>query len=168
MSKNYSKNEEYTKNIPTSFLNKIKKKVKDKEGTDLVINVIRAVLAEFDSKKYYVTQTRNWRLSRFVSVPIIIKMKLRTCGSISSVVTSVLRNLGYPVKLIDGKLYSEGEWRRHSWLEVQLGKEGKFVSFDPFAKNFMITKKHRKSSSYTDWSEMERLAMKNNKKYKKP
>ena len=160
MLKDYTKNGKYTKDLPQSFSARIKKQVRNKKNKNLVSGVIKAVLSEFDPKKDYVTTTRNWRLSRFLSVSKIIKIKLRTCGSICAVVAAVLRKIGLAVKLVDGKLCKDGEWRRHAWLEVKYDKGGQFIPFDPFSPGFHLTKKHRKVATFADWSEMEEVVSK--------
>jgi hypothetical protein len=148
----------YTNSLPESFYRKIKRKVGNKKGEKIVISVIKALFSEFDPKKSYLTQTRNLKLSRFITVNKIIKIKLFTCGSASAVLASILRKLGYPTKLIDGKIKSKSKWRRHAWIEVYLKERERFIPLDPFSNQYKITKKHRRLGAYVDWRELEKKA----------
>ncbi len=115
--------------------------------------VIEAVHSLFDQHKYYVLTTKNYRLSRGATLNFILKNRLRTCGSITTVLAHILRSVGFTVMLVDGKLRKDNKWSKHSWLKVKLGKT--WHSFDPFSKNFLIDKKtHKVLGVYSSWKEI--------------
>jgi len=149
----YLKLGKYLKDYPSSFLGILKVYNGKKIGMNEVNEIIGLIHNFFTTEKYYTT-TANLQLSRFITATNIIKKRLRTCGSISAICTLVLRKLGIPTKLIDGKIYKDGRWRTHSWIEVYIEDDKSFVSFDPFSKDYFITKNHKKRGEYIDWSDL--------------
>jgi hypothetical protein len=124
-----------------------------KKSTAQVKQNIRAVQLLLDPTKYYVQTTNNYRLSRKASVAYILKHKLRTCGSVSTLLAYLLRKKGYYVRLVDGKLKRNGGWHQHAWIEVLI--ENKWKAFDAFAKGFTVTSKtHKKLGAYNSWTEL--------------
>lgn len=146
----------YTRGLPREFMRAFYVAFREKPHTEETVRmVIRMVLQYFTQEKY-VTTTHNLALSRFLPIARILRMRLRTCGSIAAVAAAVLRALGYPTKLVDGKLHRDGKWRSHAWLEVYLPDRKRFTAFDPFSKEYRITRQHKRRASYRDWAEVEK------------
>lgn len=128
-------------------------KVKNTGDSRHIRQVIQIIHSYFDPAKYYITITKNLRLSRKASLNFIMKNRFRTCGSLSYVTAVLLRKLGYQVRLIDGKRKISGRWARHAWIEVKL--KDKWQPFDLFAKDFKLnSKKNRKINTYRSWREL--------------
>ena len=146
----------YTGKYPDLFFKKFQSFSKLPQDIKTVHLIIQKILNEFDPRKYYVTNTRNLKLSRFLSVSSIIKMRLRTCGSISAVCATILRKLGYHTKLVDGYIIERSQKRRHAWIEVYIQKEKKFIALDPFMYGYKVNSKAYRRNIYLDWYEMEK------------
>jgi len=145
----------YTSSLPESYYRKIKRKVGKKKEKELVIAVINAVYKEFNQNHRYVMTTKNLKLSRFIPLGKVIKMKLITCATVSAIVAVVLRKMGYPTKLIHGKLKKHNGQSYHAWIEVYLKEKGGFVPFDPSLNQYKITKNHKRLGAYVDWRELQ-------------
>ncbi|MFH1112219.1 MAG: transglutaminase domain-containing protein [Patescibacteria group bacterium] len=118
-----------------------------------VEKVIKTILSLFDQTKYYVLTTKNYRLSRTATINFILKNRLRTCGSIATVLAYVLRSVGFTVVLVDGKLKKDNKWSKHGWIKVKLGRTWR--SFDPFSLNFRVNKKnHKVVGAHSSWKEI--------------
>ncbi len=116
--------------------------------------VIVKIHSLFDETRFCVTTTKNLRLSRKVSLDFILKNRLKTCGSLATVLAYVLSQQGFSVILVDGKLKRDKKWHRHGWLKVKIGKN--WQSFDPFSTNFVVNSKtHKVLGFYTSWRELE-------------
>lgn len=151
----YIYNGKYTKSCPQAFLKRFDKYKNKSHISKTVKEIISDVRAHFDYKGYVLT-THNIRLSRFLPVRDILRKKLRTCGSIAAVTAVALRYLGYPTKLIHGKLKYKSKIITHAWIETYLPSKKKFVYFDPFRPSNKVTDNHLRIAAYRDWSDMEK------------
>lgn len=142
----------YTKDCPKSLLNKVKKTKKPKNDRSYVIEILELIRGEFDPRKFKTTYTNNFKKSRFISVKNILKKRQRSCGSMATVVASVIRSLGYPTKLINGFYVKEKDDMRHAWNEIYI--KGRWVPFDVTRKDFKIGKYHVKKDEFVDWSDL--------------
>ncbi len=152
----YLYNGQYTRLAPKSFLDRFSRRFGGKPHTLTTVRDIIETLRQHFSYNQYVTTTHNLRLSRFVPVDKIIRMRLRTCGAIAATSAAVLRSLGYPTKLIHGKIRDHGRWVSHAWIETYLGDRRRFVALDPSRNVFRLTRWYRRLDEYRDWSEMKR------------
>jgi len=117
-----------------------------------IINLVRQIF----SYQGYVTTTHDLAKSRFITIKKIIELRLRTCGSLASITAAILRQLGYPTILIDGRLTIDGKSIHHAWLEVVLVKPKRILAIDPSRKPGKITKRYQRRAAYLDWSELEK------------
>ncbi|MFA5070532.1 MAG: transglutaminase domain-containing protein [Patescibacteria group bacterium] len=118
-----------------------------------VNELIKTVHSFFDDKKYFIGYTTNLRLSRTTDLNKIFQLRLRTCGAMATVLAFVLRQKGFTVRLVDGKLYRHGRWGRHAWIEVLINKTWR--AFDPFSPGFLADKRtHKRVRAYESWKEM--------------
>ena len=152
----YLKFGKYTKDCPRSFILKTKK-IKAKRVTEAnVLKILRLIKDEFDDTRYYVSCTTNIYLSRFIKVDKILKIRLRSCGAMATVVAAVFRELGVPTKLISGYYKRSHPNMRHAWNEIYIEEKGKFIPFDITRKNFKLDKFHIKKDEWVDWSDFEK------------
>jgi len=122
-------------------------------GRSGVMAVLDVIKQEFNPAEHMVSTTNNFAASRFTTVPAIMAKRQRSCGSLASVVAAVLRNLGIPTKLIDGKFVKRDPRMRHAWVEVYLDQV--WVPFDIMQKEYALTPYHVKRGEYLDWEELE-------------
>lgn len=145
----------YTKDCPKNLLVKINKIDKPKNQKDYIVKVLEAIREEFNPDKYRITITNDFKKSRFISVRNILKKRQRSCGSITTVVASVLRSLGIPTKLINGYYIKVNPNMRHAWNEIYINK--KWISLDIMRKDFRIGKHHLKKNEWVDWRDLEKV-----------
>lgn len=144
----------YTSDCPKWLLDKIKKIKKEKVDRSFIIEVLQAIKEEFDPQLHTITTTHDFKTSRFISVKEVLEKRQRSCGSMSTVVASVLRNFGVPVKLINGKFIKDNPKMRHAWTEIWLDNE--WVPFDITRKDFALTSYHVRLGEYVDWEDLEK------------
>lgn len=154
----YSQFGRYTNDCPTSILDKIVEIKKIKSDEKYIIKILKLIREEFNPKKFKTTYTNNFKESRFISVRNILKKRQKSCGSMATVVASVMRNLGYPTKLINGMYIKEKDNMRHAWNEIYIN--GQWISFDITRKNFKLDKYHIKQDEFVDWEDLEMLIKK--------
>ncbi|MBU1130594.1 transglutaminase-like domain-containing protein [Patescibacteria group bacterium] len=142
----------YIKDCPESLLNKAKNVETSKSGKRYVREILELIRGEFDPKKFKTTYTNNFKKSRFISVRNILKKRQRSCGSMATVVASVMRSLGYPTKLINGFYVKDKDDMRHAWNEIYI--KGKWIPFDVTRKDFKIGNYHVKKGEFVDWSDL--------------
>jgi hypothetical protein len=93
--------------------------------------------------------------SRFTSLSEMIKRRMTSCGAMTNIFGTALRNFGIPVKFIHGKLESqEGERMRHSWLELYDPKKDEWFEADPAHKNFTVFPDAKRYKTYHNWLEL--------------
>ncbi|MEK7202725.1 MAG: transglutaminase domain-containing protein, partial [Patescibacteria group bacterium] len=143
----------YTSGCPKYLLDKVDKMPNNKINRKYIEKVLRIISDEFNSKKYKLHRTHDFRESRFISVAEILKIRQASCGSMATVVAAVLRQMQIPVKLIHGNFSETKKSCRHAWNEVYIN--GKFIPFDITRKNLKITKKHIRISEWADWADLE-------------
>jgi hypothetical protein len=128
-------------------------KIDDTDDPRYVRHVIKIVHGYFDPAKYYITTTKNFRLSRKANLSFIMKNRFRTCGSLSFITAVLLRKLGHEVRLIHGQRKKSGRWIHHAWIEVKL--KDTWQPFDLFAEHFRLDPKNsRKISTHRSWNEL--------------
>jgi len=120
----------YSGSCPDFLLDKIKRLRGLRTSKAFIYKVLRVIKEEFNPKKHKTMTTNFYQKSRFISVKDILHKRQIFCGSMATVVASVFRSLGQPVKLIDGFIEKDGAQRRHAWNEIYIPTAKKFVSFD--------------------------------------
>ncbi|MFH0874073.1 MAG: transglutaminase-like domain-containing protein [Candidatus Komeilibacteria bacterium] len=149
----YLTNGPYCSDYPISFLRNFSNYKNYQVSDKLIFKIITDIRNYFNPAKYHTSTTQKKSESRCLPVSVILRRRLRTCGSIASVSALVLRYLGLPTKLIDGKLKRNGVWRSHAWIEVYLPGKNKFIPFDAFSAEYKVGRDHRRVASYNDWSQ---------------
>jgi transglutaminase/protease-like cytokinesis protein 3 len=151
----YSQFGKYTEDCPQWLLDKIsviERKSIDEEYIKKILEVIRD---EFDSKKNTTTITNDIVESRFISVSEILERRQRSCGSMASVVASVLRNLGIPTKLVHGRFVKNRPGMYHAWNEVRINHGWKSFDTTQVDGSYNIGEFHKKILETVDWEEIE-------------
>ena len=143
----------YTRGCPQWLLDKVTAIDNSKIDENYILKVLQAIKEEFDPKKYKITQTNNLRTSRLISVSDVLAKRQNSCGSMATVVASVLRNLKIPTKLIHGKLTVGDKEMLHAWNEVNF--ENQWEPFDITRQDFKIGDLHVKKFEALDWEELE-------------
>ena len=144
----------YTTGCPRWLLDKIQRIKRNTVDVAYVRRVLQAIREEFDPKVHPITTTHNFITSRFISVRDVVEQRQRSCGSLASVVAAVLRGLGIPTKLVDGRFIKHNPNMRHAWNEVLIG--GQWVAFDVMQKDFRLTAHHVRKGEYVDWQQLEK------------
>lgn len=151
----YIKLGKYTKDCPKWLLDKVKKIEKGRSEKNYIRKILKGIREEFNPKKYKTTITNDFKKSRFITVRNILKKRQRSCGSLATVVASVLRNLNYPTKLINGWYIKDNPNMRHAWNEIYV--QGKWWPIDITKKGFKISKHHIKKDEWLDWGDLEKI-----------
>lgn len=149
----FLQNGKYTSNCPAWLLDKVKRILSGADDHSYVTAVLQILKEEFNPQVHATTTTNDFAASRFILVHNILEKRQRSCGSLASVVAAVLRGLGFPTKLVDGKFVKNSPDMRHAWNEVYIG--GQWVAYDIMQKDFQLTKYHIKKGEYVDWQELE-------------
>lgn len=95
--------------------------------------------------------------ARFQKSSELIKKPMASCGAQATLAASILRNMGYPVRLVHGD-YPKAD--KHAWNEIWLKAEKKWKAFDCSSgrgKYFEITDKHVRELDCADWCEISDL-----------
>lgn len=101
--------------------------------------------------------------SRFTSVEEAFDKGMLSCGAITNILASMLRHVGYKVKLIHGEIPKSID---HAWLAVYNNKSKKWEEFDLTNKSGNVTSKHKKKLECQDWEEIREQIEKDHKDYK--
>lgn len=152
--KKYLKFGKYTLNCPQYFLDKISQKELLNIDKELIYQVFKIIRQEFDPRLHKVNIVNNFEKSRFISVKDILNKRQYSCGSLATLVASIFRTFGIPVKLIDGKYIKENPNMNHAWNEIYFLNEDKFIPFDITRPSFEVSKYHIKEGEYVDWEEL--------------
>jgi transglutaminase/protease-like cytokinesis protein 3 len=151
----------YTRDCPQRLLDKVATIVNSKVDEVYVLSVLRLIAEEFDPKKHQVTGTNDIRVSRFITAGDVLEKRQNSCGSMATVVASVLRTLKVPTKLIHGLYIKNNPLMRHAWNEVSL-KDGEWTPVDITRANadFKPDEFHVKKFEALDWEEFEQAVNK--------
>lgn len=153
--KNYLQFGKYATDCPQWLLDKIKKNNIITVDENFINNVLKIIKDEFNSEKHEITKTNIFEQSRFITTKDVLAKRQRSCGSMATVVASVLRSLNIPTKLIDGKFIKNNPRMQHAWNEVLINNE--WMVFDITQKDFKLTEYHIREGEYSDWSELEKI-----------
>jgi len=143
----------YTRDCPQWLLDKVNAIDVSKIDKAYIEKILWVIRDEFDSKRHNTTCTNDFRQSRFISVADILEKRQTSCGSLSTVIASVLRNLKIPTKLVNGLYVESNPNMRHAWNEVYLNNQ--WVPFDITKKDFKIGKYHIRKDEWVDWEDLE-------------
>jgi transglutaminase/protease-like cytokinesis protein 3 len=144
----------FTKNCPAWLLDKISTIDNSKIDEAYVENVLRLIADEFDPSKHQTTSTNDIRISRFITANDILEKRQASCGSMATVVASVLRSLKIPTKLIHGMYIKNNPNMCHAWNEVSL-RNNEWTPYDITRNDFKLDKFHIKKFEALDWEEFE-------------
>ena len=144
----------YTRDCPEWLLDKASAIDNSKIDEAYIEKILSVIIDEFNIKKHEITRTNDFRQSRFISVVDILEKRQNSCGSLATVVASVLRTLKIPTKLIHGFYKKNNPNMRHAWNEVYL--EDHWVPFDITHRNFKLDEFNLKESEALDWEDMEK------------
>ena len=150
---NYLQFGKYTAGCPQWLQDKVKFIKPTTIDEAYIIEILKVIKEEFNPTLHTITTTHDFKISRFITVNEILEKRQRSCGSLVSVVASVLRCLGLPTKLIDGMFIKNNPNMKHAWIEVFIG--GAWAPFDIMQKDFKLTSYHIKKGEYVDWQELE-------------
>lgn len=152
--KKYLKFGKYTLNCPQYFLDKIQKEDVLNVDKELIHQIFKIIRQEFDPRLHKINIVNDFEKSRFISAKNVLDKRQYSCGSLATVVASIFRTLGIPIKLIDGKYIKENLNMKHAWNEIYFLNEDKFIPFDITKPRFEISKYHIREGEYVDWEEL--------------
>ena len=145
----------YTGDYPEEFLNRIRKENFGKINEETVRKIFKIIRQELDPRIYKVHIENDFKKSRFISARDVLEKRQYSCGSLATIVAFILRILGTPVKLIDGRFIKSNSKMKHAWNEIYLIEKNEFVPFDITKPDFAISDYHIKEGEYVDWEELE-------------
>jgi len=146
----------FTRDCPQWILDKVTTIDNSKINEEYVKKVLSAIIDEFDSTKHEITSTNDIKISRFITAADVLEKRQFSCGSLATVVASVLRNLQIPTKLIHGKYIRYNPNMRHAWNEVNIdGDDWKPVDITLSKNEFELDEFHIKIFEALDWEEFE-------------
>ncbi|MFH1508755.1 MAG: transglutaminase domain-containing protein [bacterium] len=151
----------YSKDCPKELLVEVKKIKKENNQKDYILEIFKLVKEEFNPQKHDITTTNDFKISRFISANEVYKKRQRSCGSIATVMASLLRTLGYPTKLVNGFYIKNNPQMRHAWNEVMIN--GKWVAIDIMRNDFKLDKYHVRNDEWVDWNDLEKEMQKSEK-----
>lgn len=146
----------YTRNCPLWLLQKGQQVCRRPRNMRDIDKIFDCIMTEFDRHQFIVSTTNNFQLSRFITVHEVLNKRLRTCGALATVVASVLRSLGVPVKLINGWYTKDDNNMRHAWNEIYVPSVKRFVPFDITRMNHRFDRFHKRKDEWVDWSDLEK------------
>ena len=152
--KKYLEFGKYTVDCPKHLLDKIQKEDLLNIDKELVFEIFKIIRQEFDPKLHKVNIVNDFKKSRFISARDVLEQRQYSCGSLATVVASIFRTLGIPVKLINGKYIKENLNMKHAWNEIYFLNQDKFLAFDITKPEFKISDYHIKECEYIDWEEL--------------
>jgi transglutaminase-like putative cysteine protease len=144
---------QFTKDPPKWLINKVREIEMETIDVEYIKKNLRIIDAEFDPLKYNITKTNNLKDSRYINVREILRIRQDSCGSLATVVASVLRTLGISCKLIHGRYFRDNGSIFHAWNEVHI--DGNWIPFDIRGKKRFIDERYRKISEMVDWEDLE-------------
>jgi hypothetical protein len=104
--------------------------------------------------------------SRRVKASELITDCIASCGSMATLATSLLRNMGYAVKLVHG---SHSSSDHHAWIEIYSADDEKWHSYDLTGYGDKATggigPEHKKIIDCADWYEIKDFLIKEHKKW---
>lgn len=155
--RNYLVQKGYTRDCPRTLIRVVRAITQNSVVDDqLILKVLDRIRQEFDPRQYIISTTQIFGKSRFIGIREILKIRLRTCGAMATVVASVFRSLGIPTKLVNGRYTRQNANMRHAWNEIFRDDVKKFVPYDITRKDFRLDRYHKKKDEWCDWSEMEK------------
>lgn len=94
--------------------------------------------------------------SRFTSIDEMIERGMVSCGAMTLIFGTLLREVGIPVKFVHGGPLGEGGGKdsRHSWLEIYDPLRNDWFEIDPTDTNFKMRPGAKRINVYHDWSEL--------------
>lgn len=148
-------NKLYSTSLPNRFYSRVTRGLNKLSAKEQIPALFLNIHKEFSPGRQYVATTTNTYLSRCLPVSEIIRRRLRTCGSIVAVAVACLRRMGIEVRMVDGRIFHQGRWRTHAWLEIRQPVSQRWISYDPMWNGFKLRSRHRRRRTCNDWSEIE-------------
>jgi hypothetical protein len=124
----------------------------------------RDYIVDHANKKTKKYKPKSILESRFISADKAFDEGMLSCGAITNILASMLKHVGYKVKLIHGEIPKSVD---HAWLAVYNSKNKKWEEFDLTNKSGNITPKHVKKLECQNWEEIRGQIEKDHKDYKK-
>jgi hypothetical protein len=104
--------------------------------------------------------------SRRVKASELINDCIASCGSMATLATSLLRNMGYAVKLVHGSHVSS---EHHAWIEIYNEDTGKWEAYDLTGYGDKVTGKigsdYTKILDCADWYDIKEFLIKEHKRW---
>lgn len=97
---------------------------------------------------------KSFEESRFLTAKEILKRRIVSCGSGTTIFAAVLRKRGIPTKLVHGKIRGSKNDNRHAWLKIYNPLNKKWLVVDIARQNFSLHPKTYSLRQYQDWSEL--------------
>jgi len=139
-------------NVPKGMCDALKGLDDSAKLKDVLIE-IRRVRAEVTQNRKPVSPT-SFEDSRFTSFEDILKRNLDSCGVRTRVFGTTLRELGIPVRFVDGKHDGDERTTDHAWLDIYSPKDGSWIECDPGEKDFILSDKNKRERIFHDWDEL--------------
>ena len=143
-----------TKNIPEEFCKKCLPLKQDLNLEDF-LRKINLVLRENVGEKK--KKAKSFEESRFLTAREILKRKIVSCGSTTTIFAAVLRKQRIPTKLVHGKIReAKRADTRHAWLKIYNPLNKKWIVIDPMRQDFSLCPRAYPVRQYQDWSELKK------------
>lgn len=101
-------------------------------------------------------KARSFADSRFTHIDEMVRRGMVSCGALTKIIGTVLREHGVPVKYIHGEaLKKDGSAEsRHSWLAIFDPVTGAWKEVDPTQQDFGMYPEAVAIRAYHDWDEL--------------
>lgn len=153
---NLDVSEEYLK-IKEDLPKKFWEKIKDADQEDNLMQVLLRIREDlydlYGDKK---NNAKSLSDSRFIPLEEMIDRHLISCGSLTKIFGTILRNFNIPVKFIHGTLERQKRSSRrslHSWLKIYNPKENKWIAIDLTNGSLELSSNAKEIKEYIDWEE---------------
>jgi hypothetical protein len=86
--------------------------------------------------------------SRFIPTEVAFFIGMQSCGSITNIVTDMLRHLGYEVKKVHGSIPQSAD---HSWIKVRNQETDIWESYDMTQRDCKVSASHTEIAECDEW-----------------
>lgn len=139
-----------TEKLPADFLSSIKSSP-NPSVEQLLVAIRKALFTLYAGGE---REAKSFEESRFASLAKILEHKISSCGAITNVVGTALREFGIPTQFVHGILTTQHDSNRHAWLNIYNPRSGRWEQKDATSKDFSMRPDAKEIKTYRNWDEL--------------
>lgn len=103
-------------------------------------------------------KAKSFADSRFTPIDQMVERGMVSCGAMTNIFGTLLREMGVPVRFVHGSFLKEDKNKesRHSWLEIYNPLSNVWFEIDPTHPEFGMRPESKRIRVYHDWAEMKK------------